>query len=166
MTGRRSRPAPVDEAADRISAYVYGNILLLAALVVLSRADVENGTGLAIVLGTAVSTFVAHTYAERLGAAVRTAEHSSWRAVLRDSVPILSSAVIPALLMVLGALDVLSSTACLRIAESWVVVRIGLTGFIVGRLQGHPVTVRTWIASIGLAATALIVVAIKVVLTH
>ena len=40
---RVSRPAPIDEAADRISAYVYGNILLLAALVVMTREDVRDG---------------------------------------------------------------------------------------------------------------------------
>ncbi len=163
---RVSRPAPIDEAADRISAYVYGNILLLAALVVLSREDVRDGTGLAIVAGTAVSTFVAHAYAERLGAAVRSAEHSSWTVVLRDSVPILSAAAVPAALMALAALDVGSPTTCLRLAEAWVVVRIALTAFIVGRLQGRPVSVLTWVASVGLAATALLVVAIKVVLTH
>ncbi len=163
---RVPRPAPIDEAADRISAYVYGNILLLAALVVLAREDVRDGAGLAIVAGTAVSTFVAHTYAERLGAAVRSAEHSSWSVVLRDSVPILSAAAVPALLMGLGALDALPATTCLRLAEAWVVARIALTAFIVGRLQGRPVTVRTWIASVGLAATALVIVAVKVVLTH
>lgn len=159
-------PASIDEAADRISAYVYGNVLLLAALVVLSRHDVLDGAGLAIVVGTALSTFVAHTYAERLGAAVRSAEHASWSVVLRDSVPILSAAAVPAALMALGATDVVPPTTCLRLAESWVVVRIGLTAFIVGRLQGRPVTLRTWVASVGLAATALVVVAIKVVLTH
>jgi hypothetical protein len=163
---RTSRPAPVDEAADRVSAYVYGNVLLLAALVVLSREDARDGAGLAIVAGTAVSTFVAHTYAERLGAAVRSVEHASWSVVLRDSVPILSAAAVPAALMGAAALDVLPATASLRLAETWVVVRIALTAFIVGRLQGRPVTLRTWVASVGLAATALVVVAVKVVLTH
>lgn len=163
---RIPRPAPIEEAADRISAYVYGNILLLAALVVLSNRDVEDGTAVAIVAGTAISTFVAHTYAERLGAAVRTDDHASWRVTLRDSVPILSAAAVPTAFMALAATDVLSATACLRIAEAWVVSRIALTGFMVGRLQGRPVTFRTWLGSLALAATALAVVALKVVLTH
>jgi len=162
-----ARPVPsVDEVADRISAYVYGNILLLAALVVLSRHDVESGAGFAIVAGTALSTFAAHAYAERLGATVRSAEHSSWRIVLRDSVPILSSAAVPTAFMVIGSQELLSAAACLRIAEAWIVSRLALTGFIVGRMRGLPVTLGTWIASIGLAAIALVIVAIKVVLTH
>jgi hypothetical protein len=155
-----------DDVADRISAYVYGNILTLAALVVLRRDEVEDGFGLAIVTGTALSTFVAHAYAERLGAEARGTQHTSWRIVLRDSIPILSSAVLPALAMLVGTLDWVSPTVCLRTAESWVVIRLALTGFIVGRLRGLPVTVHTWISSVALAAIAVVIVGIKVVLTH
>ncbi|NRQ51683.1 hypothetical protein [Aeromicrobium stalagmiti] len=154
-----------DEVADRISAYVYGNILTLAALVVLHTDEVENGAGLAIVVGTALSTFVAHAYAESLGGAAR-GHASSFGVVLRDSLPIMSAAAVPALLMLAGALEWFSPTVCLRIAETWVVVRLALTGFIVGRLRGMPVTFHTWVASIGLAAVALAIVAVKVVLTH
>ncbi len=155
-----------EEVADRISAYVYGNILTMAALVVLHHDEIESGAGLAIVVGTAVSTFVAHAYAESLGGIARGAEDPSLRVVLRDSMPIISAAAVPVLLMAVGALEWIDPVVCLRIAEAWVVVRLALTGFIVGRLRGIPVTLHTWIASIGLAAVALVIVAIKVVLTH
>ncbi|MET0930833.1 MAG: hypothetical protein ABWX74_15035 [Aeromicrobium sp.] len=161
----RHRPGP-DEVADRISAFVYGNILTLAALVVLRTHEIESGAGLAIVVGTALSTFVAHAYAERLGAEARGTEHRSWKVVLRDSQPILSSAAVPALLMLVGSLEWASPTLCLRLAEAWIVVRLALTGFLVGRLQGRPVTLATWISSAGLAAVALVIVGLKVVLTH
>ena len=161
----RHRPS-ADEIADRISAYVYGNILTLAALVVLHTDEIERGIGLGIVVGTALSTFVAHAFSERLGAEARGSATASWRVVLADSTPILSSAAVPALLMLAGSLEWASPTVCLRLAEVWVVVRIGLSGFIVGRLQGRPVTLRTWIASIGLALIAVVIVGIKVALTH
>lgn len=154
------------EAADRISAYVYGNILMLAALVVLANDQVRDGSAVVIVLGTGVSTFVAHTFAERLGAVVRGTDRAAWIAELRSSVPILSAAAVPAVLMVVGSLEWLDATWCLRLAEAWIVVRLFILGLIVGRLQGHPVTLRTWIASAALAASALAVVALKVVLTH
>jgi hypothetical protein len=155
-----------DEIADRISAFVYGNILTLAALVVLHADEIVSGAALAIVAGTAVSTFVAHAFAERLGAEARGSAHASWGSVLRDSVPILSSAAVPALLMVVGSLDGASPTLCLRLAEAWIVARIALAGLVVGRLQGRPVSLRTWIASAGLAVAAVVVVAVKVALTH
>jgi hypothetical protein len=167
MASRTARPAPsIDEIADRISAYVYGNILTLAALVVLHTDEIEHGVGLAIVVGTALSTFAAHAYAERLGVEARGSAHASWTVVLRDSMPILSSAAVPALLMVVGSLEWASPTACLRIAEAWVVIRLALTGFIVGRLRGQDVTAKTWLSSIVLALIAIAIVGIKVVLTH
>jgi hypothetical protein len=163
---RTRRPPPIDEAADRISAYVYGNILVLAALVLLTHDDIEHGAGLAIVAGTAVSTFVAHAFAERLGSAVREGEHARLRVVLRDSLPIISSAALPALLMAAAAIGWLSPAVALRIAEVSVVARLGGTAFVVSRLQGRPVTARTWFESIALAVAAVAIVGLKLQLTH
>lgn len=89
-----SRATPLDRnnAASRISAYVYGNVLVLAVLIPIVPGP--NYVGIAIVLGTALSTFVAHAFAESVGHSVRersrltTAER---RAEVRDSVPILTS---------------------------------------------------------------------------
>lgn len=156
---------PRDQIADRISAYVYGNILVLASLVILHHNEIENGFGLALVAGTTVSTFIAHAFAERLGSSVREHEHSM-RDILRDSLPIVSSAAVPAALMAIGAFGWLGPMLCLRLAEAWIISRMALTAFIVSRLQGRPVTGRTWIESVGLAGVALLIVGVKVVLTH
>lgn len=161
-----ARPIPSrDEIADRISAYVYGNILVLASLVVLHHDEIERGFGFAIVFGTAVSTFIAHAFSEGLGASVRQNGHSM-RHILRDSLPIVSAASVPAGLMAVGAFGWLDPVLCLRLAEAWVIIRLAITSFIVGRLQGHPVTGFTWIASLALAGVAVGIVAIKVILTH
>jgi hypothetical protein len=163
---KRPRPPSSDEAADRISAYVYGNILVLAALVLLTRDDVQHGSGLAIVAGTAVSTFVAHAFAERLGSAVRGGEHARVDVVLRDSLPIISSAALPAALMGAAAIGWISPLVALRIAEVSVVVRLAGTAFVVSRLQGRSVTAHTWFESVALALTAVAIVGLKLLLTH
>jgi hypothetical protein len=163
---RIRRPPPIDEAADRISAYVYGNILVLAALVLLTHDDVDHGAALAIVAGTAVSTFVAHAFAEHLGSAVRVGQHARLTVVLRDSLPIISSATLPAILMAAGAVGWVPPLVALRIAEVSVVIRLGATAFVVSRLQGRPVTTLTWLESIGLALAAVAIVGVKLLLTH
>jgi hypothetical protein len=160
------RPPSPDETADRISAYVYGNILVLAALVLLTHDDIDHGAGLAIVAGTALSTFVAHAFAERLGSTVRQGEHARLVVVLRDSLPIISSAALPALLMGAAAISWISPVVALRIAEVSVVVRLGGTAFVVSRLQGRRVTAHTWFESIALAVTAVAIVGLKLLLTH
>ncbi|KRC66383.1 hypothetical protein ASE12_17420 [Aeromicrobium sp. Root236] len=163
---RRNRPPSRDEAADRISAYVYGNILVLSSLIVLYNKDVRSGAGLAIVLGTAVSTFAAHAYSEWLGSAVREGGHASLPVVLRDSLPIMSAASGPAVFMAVGAFEWLPAKVCLELAEAWVIARIAATGFALGRLQGRPVTAITWIASLALAAVAFAIVGLKLALAH
>jgi hypothetical protein len=55
-------PLDRDNAASRISAYIYGNILVLTALVPIVTA--EKHLGILVVLGAALSTFIAHSFAE------------------------------------------------------------------------------------------------------
>ncbi|MFI6309918.1 hypothetical protein ACIBEK_07285 [Nocardia fusca] len=61
----RRVPLDSDNAASRISAYIYGNILVLTALVPVVSA--EKYVGILLVLGTALSTFIAHSFAETVG---------------------------------------------------------------------------------------------------
>lgn len=155
-----------EQIADRISAYVYGNIMVMASLVVLHQGEVERGVGVALVVGAAASTFIAHAFAERLGAEVRQNKEASLRHVMHGSLPILSAASVPAMLMIVGAFGWLPPSTGLRLAEVWVIVRLGMTAFVVSRLQGYPVTQRTWFASFGLASGALLIVALKLIVTH
>ncbi|CAN5313487.1 hypothetical protein BH09ACT10_BH09ACT10_27520 [soil metagenome] len=91
---RRSVPLSRESASDRISAYVYGNVLLLSALVLLTNSEVDSGRGFVLAAGTALSTFVAHVFSETLGAQAREVPHSALT-LLRDSVPVLTSATVP-----------------------------------------------------------------------
>lgn len=164
-----SRGAPLerDDAASRISAYIYGNILVLAALVPLVQT--EKYIGVAIVVGTAVSTFIAHAFAEAVGHTVREGEamtRAEKVAELRNSVPILSSALLPSIILAVGWVGVLEHRTALLLAELTVLVRIGGIVFVIGRLNGERPS-RSWlISAAALTVVAATIVGVKVVLTH
>ena len=100
LSSERRRPLTPESAASRISAYVYGNILVLAALVPITNSP--EYIGIAIVAGTALSTFIAHVFADSVAQSVRSGEQLSRDerlAELRNAVPILSSAVLPCVIL-------------------------------------------------------------------
>src|SRR3954469_4519853 len=101
----RRHPLEAADGARRTTAYVYGNVLVLAALAVVSPADVTTGRGFWLVLGTAVSTYIAHVFAEAMGDQVTHPEPITGRTVLRlarESFPVLTSGVLPAAILLLG----------------------------------------------------------------
>lgn len=166
---RSGTPLPAEDAVSRTSAYVYGNVLVLAALVPLSVAELADGTAVLIVVGTAISTFLAHLFAEAVGASVGAGHRSGWtgfRQHLRDAVPILTSGLVPTALLVLAWLDVASQIVLVVIAEILLIVRIGWTGVVAGRLHGEPSSLRLLLVGIGLSVVGAVVVVIKVILTH
>ncbi len=166
---KRGESLPAADAAGRTSAYVYGNILVLAALVPLSIADVRSGTAVLIVLGTAVSTFFAHLFAETVGGSMRVEQLSGWRAFrhhVRDAVPVLTSGLVPTVLLALAWLDVAPHTSMVVTAEVLLIVRIGWTGVVVGRLHGEPRSLRLLLTGVALSVLGAFVVGLKVLLTH
>lgn len=77
-------------AESRVSAHVYGNVLVLAAVVGASPAAVVSGTAVVLVAGTVLSTYVAHVLAHSIGSILGAAEDSDRSAVakqLRDACP-------------------------------------------------------------------------------
>ena len=165
----RSHPPEPDNAASRISAYVYGNILVLAALIPLTFGEQHTFQGVAIMLGTAVSTFIAHAFAEGVGQTVRTGvnlSRSERLSELRNSVPVLSAAVLPAGLLAIGWWGLFDPELGQILAEITVIARIASTNYVIGRLRGEKPTSGTFFGSLALAAAATIIVAVKIVLTH
>ncbi|MEV0297470.1 hypothetical protein [Nocardia sp. NPDC050710] len=163
----RSVPLDRDNAASRISAYIYGNILVLAALVPIVTAD--KYVGILVVLGTALSTFVAHVFAEAVGHSVRDQSALTLRGSrhdLRNSVPILSSAVLPCIILATGWLGWLDPRTAQILAELAVLVRIGSIVFVIGRLKGERPTGVSVFAAVVLTVVAVTVVIIKILLTH
>ncbi|MGV9480431.1 hypothetical protein [Gordonia aichiensis] len=195
LTRRRGGPLAPDRAASRLSAYVYGNILVLAALVTASAHAVENGDAVWLILGTGLTTYIAHVFADLVAgnsipeAHVRSAsahgggahddEHprsghspadddvrTHIRHELRDATPIISSAILPAIALALGWADVLPTAWAHGIAGAVVVLRIASVPIVVERVRGNEVSLRVIIAGILTAALAAVVVLLKVLLAH
>lgn len=158
-----------ESAANRITAYVYGNILVTAALVALDPADLAASTALAYVVGTAVSTMVAHVVAETVGLRVRTNTPPGFSALaheLRDAVPIASSAAVPALLMVAALLGWLDTVVALQCAIGLTLLRMAGLGWAVGRIRRKPAALPTFLSGILLAVLCMAAAILKWWLTH
>ena len=63
------KPLSAEDYASRVSAYVYGNVLILTALVPLHNTSTSHAA--MIVIGTGLSTFIAHAFAESVGRSTR-----------------------------------------------------------------------------------------------
>ena len=155
--------------ATRVSAYLYGDVLVLAALIALRPEDLTGTTGLAYVSGTALSTYVAHVLAEAVGSSLRATHRQSSTALqheLRDAVPIVSSSLGPALLMVAALLEWLPTGSALVMGIAVTGARLAVLGWVIRHLHGEPPSLRTFLAGIGLALTGLGVAGLKWWLTH
>ncbi|GAB83603.1 hypothetical protein RVF83_09800 [Gordonia rubripertincta] len=164
----RSNPLDREHAAPRISAYIYGNILILAALIPLHLTD--DFVGVLIVLGTAASTFVAHVFAEAVGRRVHEGPvHPTKTMVLRnlrDSVPILSSASVPCLILAAAWMGWIDPRTAQIAAEIVILLRIGGTVFVIDRLNNERPSRATLIGAAAVTVVATVIVVIKIVLTH
>lgn len=162
------RGEPVDDIASRASAFVYGNILTLAALIAVGP-DPEPVEGLLYVLGTAVSTYVAHMVGELVGARVRHRDGISRGDAIREfrnARPIASSATVPALLLGLAALGWFDAQVAWIAAQVVTLVRLSLLGTAVARWRGERSSLRLLLAGIALAVGVALVSALKYFLTH
>lgn len=156
-----------EQMASRISAYIYGNILVLAALIPVTES--HDRFGIAVIVGAALTTFIAHYFAELVGRAVRegkVATHEARMAELRDSLPILTAAVIPSLILALAVFGLLEARTAQLIAELFMVLRIATISYVIRRIRKEKVTSGTHWAALALGVLALVIVALKVVWGH
>lgn len=160
-----ARTLPRERAAERVESYVYGNVLTLAAVASGDFASVGDGRAVLLVLGTAVSTFVAHLLAVTVAHRREEGRHRL-RAAIRDSVPIATSGLLPALVLVAGWLGWLSAPMAIGLALASVVVRFVLLGSVVSHVEGEQSTWKNVLIGVGLAVAALLVAGVKLVLTH
>lgn len=97
----RRTPLPSETVRHRTTAYIYGNVLVLAAVMSLGLHEV-TGWSVVTVLGVAVSTFLAHLFA---GAVTSTDwSRQTLLAQARDSAPILTSGLVPVLVLLTALL--------------------------------------------------------------
>ena len=163
VTTRKEGPLAPSRAARRMSAYVYGNVLVLAAVVAATNDAIEDGHAIWIVLGTTVSTYLAHIYSEAVGHSVLdTGEAEHFPDELRDAVPILSSGGVPIVALLLCWLDLLPADASQIIAGGVIVIRLASVGVWIERLHGNRPSWRMIAAGLGSAAFCALIVFIKV----
>ncbi|OZE38323.1 MULTISPECIES: hypothetical protein [unclassified Rhodococcus (in: high G+C Gram-positive bacteria)] len=175
LVTRADGPLEPARAAKRLSAYVYGNILVLAAVAASTPSSIENGTAAVLVLATAVTTFLAHVFADFVASSQipeahgdATDEQRTFEAVeeFRDAVPILSSGTVPAVMLALGWLSVLPGQWSELLAGGVIVIRIATIQMVTERIRGNPLTFRAILGGLATAAIAALIVLAKVFLGH
>lgn len=164
----RAADLPVERRRARIAAYVYGNILVLAAVLTATPATIENGHAAVVVLATTGTTYLAHVVAEAVATAVGRdgVPPRLERAELRDALPILSSGSAPTVILLVGAITALDTGLAEVAAAAVVVVRLLGIGSLVSH-YGEPHT-RPRVRGLGaaLALVSAVIVALKLVLLH
>lgn len=132
-------------------------------------SDIEHGHALTVLLGTGLTTYLAHFLAESQEHRLLYG-HSLSRAdlvtALRNALPIVSSTLTPAFFLVLATFQVLPGKVSWYLAVLSLVGRLFSVGFVVARYRKESATFRTLLGGIIFAALALAVALLKALLTH
>jgi hypothetical protein len=164
------REPRTDIPARRISAFIYGSILVLAALVVLSPDDLRTTRGVVYVLGVGFSTFVAHVASDVFAHLLRHPDGKGFSAKLprdlRDAVPIATSAILPTAILVAAWLGSIEAELAWAIAIGVTLVRLSLLGPISAWIAREPFSLWPLFAGVLLALLIAVIALLKAVLTH
>lgn len=169
MLAKPGEELGIERLRLRLAAYVYGNILVLAAIVVATGKSIVGGEAALLVGVTALTTYVAHILAHDVGQQLgreRNAHRPHVRHEIRDAVPILVSGIVPAIILFVATFAIVPTQFAQLVAAVWVVGRISLIGFLVERLSGRKPTWRTLSGGLALAIACAVVVVLKVLFAH
>jgi hypothetical protein len=153
---------------ERISAAAYGTILVLVALTAIDVARVKSGLGWGLVTGVGVATYIAHLYAEVVGAHLRhgrAVRRHEVREAMVDGIPIPLAAFPPAVVLFLGRVDVLDPTVALWGAVAAAFVQLVGLGAYVGATVASR-SAGAWLYAAATIIIGTVVVALKVLLAH
>jgi hypothetical protein len=159
---------PRDRLAELVSAASYGCVLVLGALTVVGVSEVALGHGAELVAGVGLATWAAHLFAELLGGHVHHPEPLRRKEVSRaavDGSPILASTILPAIVLMLGRLDVLTDATARIIAILVAIAQLLAIGaFVIRVAPARPVA--SWGFAAAVAGVGVAVVAVTVLLGH
>ena len=170
ITGRAERHAGTsrERLAERLSAACYGTVLVLAALPLIDADEVSSGSGWELVTGVGVATWLAHLFAEVVGDHVRrgsAVDRSEVNRAMVDGLPILLAAVLPAVVLFLGRVDVLDPRVALWVSVAVAIGQlVGVGAFVGGSVSGRRASV--WSYAGATAVIGIAVVSLKLVLGH
>jgi hypothetical protein len=161
VTARRRLP-------ELVSAASYGTVLTLVSLAAIDPEAVDSGLGWEIVTGVGVATWLAHLYAEVVGDHIRydaPLDRQEMAEAAVDGIPIVVAAVLPAVMLLLGRLDVLDDRVAL-----WAAVAVALAQLVgLGAFVGHATSAHrtaAWSYAAATGAIGLAVVILKLLLGH
>jgi hypothetical protein len=154
---------------ERLSGFIYGTIVVLAALVGGAKAYPQDAGLIAtLVLVTTVVFWLAHVYAHGLGRAVSRDEHLSaaeLRHIARREGAIIEAAVPPLGALLLGALGLFSTAAAV-----WTAFGLGLLVLATAGIAFARVERLAWLGTLVVVAAnvalGLLLLALKLVLHH
>lgn len=172
LTRRADRALTVEQARGRTSSYIYGNIIMLTVTVSLSVTAISHGAAVVTALATAVTTFLAHVLSHVVGHSIGLGDtpedeaRESAREIVRDAWPIVTSGLVPVILLVVAWVGWIPAEVAQIAASVVLIVRIALVGLMIPRLSGRPASRSAFWSGIGIALIAAIIVALKVVFAH
>jgi hypothetical protein len=164
----RLRSWPRERLAERVTAASYGTILVLTSLAAINPDDVASGWGWELATAVGLATWVAHLYSEIVGDHLRHGSRPDGDEVRRamvDGSPILLAAVLPAVMLLLGRIDVLDERVALWFAVAVALTQLVALGGFVGSLVSEA-RASAWSYAVATAAYGLAVVMVKVLLGH
>lgn len=158
---------PTTRAESRMSAFVYGDVLVLAATAGVSYSDISSGKALLIILGTVMSTYLAHVLADVVGAVF--AGHGSaalLREEMRDSVPVVTAGGPALVLLAAASINVLPVLWAQGAACTILIARLAGIGLVYRRLHDQVTTGTALRFGVVVAVVAATAVILKLVLAH
>ena len=149
---------------ERLREAVYGTIILLSVLAVLSEKEPSALDAGLSVAGTAVVLFLAQVYAGSVAERIlleRAAGRASWRRLASESWPVVTVTLWPLVLITLSALGVMRTAVAVSLSTWLAVVALGVWGWLAGVIGHDRLPGRLWSCARSLAV-GLAIVALKV----
>lgn len=151
-----------------IASTVYGTVVIMAALTAAYATEKHPWKLAIIVVSTAAVLWIAHLYAHGLSESIVEKRHlrrDEVAVIVRREIGILLAALIPTMMLLVGALGILAETTAVWLALGVGLVTLAAEGVRFARLErlGIPGTLVAMAVNVALG---LLVVALKVAVAH
>jgi hypothetical protein len=154
---------------DRLGGFIYGTVVVIAAIVPAAKAYPDDSLYVAITaLTTCVVLWLAHVYAHALGESVAHGERISGeelRLLARREASVVEAALPPVVALLLGRIGVFSASTAIWVALGIALAILAAEGLVFARAEGLGRTATAGIVAANLAFGALLV-ALKIAVFH